>query len=146
MPDAKDFAPIRQSAVWSDPVLPVNQSSGTKVTSTTLLFKYIEIAHPLSKIVKGVGCLTSNNVGDVFKFLQTLICLVNHSRIFPISEQNVMKLLLSITTRYLYNAIFNTIQNCIHAIITELLFRMRICPILFPRLKFYGSAVYWCGG
>ena len=60
--------------------------------------KTIEVVHPLSRIVKDVGLLTSDNVSDVLKFLKILVNLVDQARALAVSEQDVMRLLLSVTT------------------------------------------------
>ena len=48
------------------------------------MFKTIEVVHPLSRIVKDVDLLTSDNVPDVLKFLEILINLVDQARILAV--------------------------------------------------------------
>ena len=65
----------------------------------------------MSRIVKDVGLLTSDNVADVLKFLEILVSLLDQARVLGVSEQDVLRLLLSVTTRHLYNAVLKAIQN-----------------------------------
>ena len=102
---------IQRGSVPAYPVVFPNPSNSGNLANKSLVFTTIEVVHPLSRIGKDVGLLTSDNVSDVLKFMETLVNLVDQARVLAVSEQDVMRLLLSVKTRHLYNAVLKAIQN-----------------------------------
>ena len=102
---------IRQIPISAQPVAFPNQSNSCNLVNTSLVFKTIEVVHPLCRIVKDDGLLTSDNVADVLRFLEILVNLLDQARVLAVSQQDVIRLLLSVTTRHLYNAVLKAIQS-----------------------------------
>ena len=67
---------IQRGPVPAYPVVFPSSSNSGNLSNTSLVFKTIEVVHRLSRIVKDVGLLTSDNVSDVLKLLEILVNLV----------------------------------------------------------------------
>lgn len=115
---------VGRSATASVPIsrnpLPVSSVVGVP----TLTYKPLQISHPLENIVRDVGILDSDNPVHILRFLEILVRLKTQAFAFQVSDLDLMRILLSVVTRNLYDLVLRAMQNAysidvLHAIIME---------------------------